>query len=291
MSSLFHAVFLGLKLTSYLRGESGVGNWTIIVKDTQVNDHNGTFVDWHLKLWGEAIDPKLATLIPPPEETDDDNHDEIATTTLAATTTFVPVPTETPLPALPTDHPDRPVNAKPTGATDEDTSPTSSSPASTSTSDKESSWLPSFFPTFGVSAKTQIWIYGAIGLIVVFCSGLGVYFYMARRRRLRNNSRNSYEFDLIAEEEAEGLTQGGAAGGRRQKGKRRAGELYDAFAAGSEDEDDFDDFDDFDDEDAGDYEEKDAEDQHVVGGDDDDEEVEAGSSSDEMAAKRKLLDK
>jgi kexin len=275
-------------LTSYLRGESGVGNWTIIVKDTQVNSHNGTFIDWHLKLWGEAINPELATLIPLPEDTDDDNHDEISTTTLAATTTSIPVPTETSLPTVPTDHPDRPVNAKPTGTADEGTSPTSSSPASTSASDKESSWLPSFFPTFGVSAKTQIWIYGAIGLIVVFCSGLGVYFYMARRRRLRNSSRDNYEFDLVAEEEAEGLTQGGAAGGRRQKGKRRAGELYDAFAAGSEDEEDFDDFDDEDAED--DYEEKDAEDQHVVGGDDDDEEADGGSS-DEMGAKARLLGK
>jgi kexin len=177
------------------------------------------------------------------------------------------------------------VNSKPTGTTDEDTSPTSSPPATTSTTDKESSWLPSFFPTFGVSAKTQIWIYGAIGLIVVFCSGLGVYFYMARRRRLRNNSRDNYEFDLIAEEEAEGLTQGGAAGGRRQKGKRRAGELYDAFAAGSEDEEDFDGFDD---EDGEGYEDKD---QHVVGGDDDEEEGGRGSPSDEKAAKARLLDK
>jgi kexin len=179
------------------------------------------------------------------------------------------------------------VNAKPTNTIDEGASPTSSAPASTSTSDKESSWLPSFFPTFGVSAKTQIWIYGAIGLIVVFCSGLGVYFYMARRRRLRNSSRDSYEFDLIAEEEAEGLTQGGAAGGRRQKGKRRAGELYDAFAAGSEDEEDFDDFDD---EDGEDYQEKDAEDRYVAEDDGDDEEVEGGSS-DENAAKSRLLGK
>jgi kexin len=254
------------------------------VKDTAVNDHNGTFVDWHLKLWGESINPELATLIPLPEETDDDNHDDIATTTLAATTTSVPVPTDTALPTIPTDHPDRPVNSKPTGTTDEDTSPTSSLPATTSSADKQSSWLPSFFPTFGVSAKTQVWIYGAIGLIVVFCSGLGIYFYMVRRRRIRNNSRDNYEFDLIAEEEAEGLTQGSGAGGRRQKGKRRAGELYDAFAPGSEDEEDFDDFDGEDE----DYQDKDP---HVVGGDDDGEETERGSSSDEKAAKGRLLDK
>lgn len=62
-----------------------------------------------------------------------------------------------------------------------------------------------------------------------FCIGLGVYFYLARRKRLRNSARDNYEFDLIRDdEETEGLT-----GGRP---KRRAGELYDAFAAGSEDE-------------------------------------------------------
>ena len=63
-----------------------------------------------------------------------------------------------------------------------------------------------------------------------FCIGLGIYFYLARRKRLRNSARDNYEFDLIRDdEETEGLT-----GGRT---KRRAGELYDAFAAGSDDED------------------------------------------------------
>jgi kexin len=104
---------------------------------------------------------------------------------------------------------------------------------------------------------------------------------MARRRRLRNSSRDNYEFDLVADEEAEGLTRGGAAAGMRQKGKRRAGELYDAFAAGSDDED----FEDFDDEDGVDYQDK-----HVVGGDDD-EDMEDGSPSDENAAKERLLEK
>ncbi|TVY85997.1 Kexin, partial [Lachnellula willkommii] len=37
-------------------GESGIGTWTIVVKDTIMNANNGTFIDWHLKLWGESID-------------------------------------------------------------------------------------------------------------------------------------------------------------------------------------------------------------------------------------------
>lgn len=59
---------------------------------------------------------------------------------------------------------------------------------------------------------------------------------MARRKRLRNNPRDEWEFDLLQEDEAEGLN--GAGKINRKGGKRRAGELYDAFAAGSDDESD-----------------------------------------------------
>lgn len=203
-----------------------------------VNEHNGTFIDWHLKLWGESIDASKQTLLPMPDEHDDDDHDKIisSTTTIAGTTQAItPVPTPTSLMTNPTDHPDRPINAKPSGTDDESATPTSSAAPDATTS--ASSWLPSFFPTFGVSSKTQIWIYGAAGLILVFCAALGVYFWMARRKRLRNNSRDGWDFDLLEEDEAEGLNSGRRMGGKAGKGgKRRAGELYDAFAAGSEDE-------------------------------------------------------
>jgi kexin len=211
-----------------------------------------------------------------PSEHDDDNHDQmISTTTIAgATTTIAPVSTQTSLMANPTDHPDRPVNAKPSGTTEDETTPTSSgSPAATTSA---SSWLPSFFPTFGVSSKTQIWIYGAAALIVIFCSALGIYLYMARRKRLRNNPRDEWEFDLLEEDEAEGLNGGGKVSGKKG-GKRRAGELYDAFAAGSEDESDGEYVDG---DEGGDerekrlYEESDDEGgKHVIGDDEDEDEV------------------
>ncbi|RDL32966.1 Uncharacterized protein BP5553_08405 [Venustampulla echinocandica] len=213
-------------------GESGIGTWTIIVKDAIENEFNGTFIDWHLKLWGESIDASKATILPMPEENDDDDHNKTSTTTaVAIATTPVAVGPTSPPAANPTDHPDRPTRPKPSGAQEEVASPTGTSAAATSTS---SSWLPSFFPTFGAGPKTQIWIYGAAGLILVFCCGLGVYFFLARRKRLRNNPRDEWEFDILEDEEAEGLNGGGARG----KGKRRAGELYDAFAAGSDDESD-----------------------------------------------------
>ncbi|KAH8905964.1 pheromone processing endoprotease KexB [Coniochaeta sp. PMI_546] len=226
-------------------GESGVGTWTIIVKDTKVNEHSGKFVDWHLKLWGESIDPAKAKVLPMPTEEDDDNHAQISTTTLPASTTTLPpdpAATETDLPTTTaSDHPDRPVNVKPTDttSTSSTSSPTTSSAPETSTT-SGSTWLPSFLPTFGVSGRTQAWIYGALALIVIFCSGLGAYFWMARRKRLRNSARDDYEFELLDEEEAEGLNSGEKKGAAGKKGGRRTrgGELYDAFAGGSDDEDD-----------------------------------------------------
>jgi len=238
-----------------------------------VNEFNGTFIDWHLKLWGEAIDPATATLLPMPSEHDDDNHDQIISTTSIAgtTTTLAPVSTQTSLMANPTDHPDRPVNAKPTGTTEDENTPTNT-PAATGI---PSSWLPSFFPTFGASPKTQIWIYGSAALIVIFCSAIGIYLFIARRKRLRNNPRDEWEFDLLEEDEAEGLNGGGKVGGKKG-GKRRAGELYDAFAAGSEDESDgeyVDGVEGGDEQEKRLYEDSDDEGRHVIGEDEDEEEA------------------
>ncbi|KAM5343582.1 hypothetical protein ACJ41O_012119 [Fusarium nematophilum] len=215
---------------------SGVGKWTIVVRDTEKNQFKGKFIDWHLKLWGEAIDADKATLLPMPDAHDDDDHDKVAkTTTLPASTTTLAASTGTDdgLVEHPTDHPERPTKpARPSGTQDSDASSTEEAvQESTSASSSWVSWL----PTFGASKTAQIWIYGAIGLIAAFCCGLGIYFWIARRRRLRNNSRNNYEFELIDEEEAEGLNAGEktAAGKKR---RTRGGELYDAFAEGSDDE-------------------------------------------------------
>jgi kexin len=242
-------------LTNIPRGESGTGTWTIVVKDTIDNEHTGKFVDWHMKLWGETRDASKAKVLPMPTEEDDDDHaKENAPTATAAK------PTNSA-----TDGPNRPVNPKPTGTK---TGEAASASPSSSSANKTSTWLPSFLPTFGVSAATQAWIYGSLVLIVVFCAGLGVYFYLARRRRLRNNPRNDYEFELLDDDEAEALAgggrekgvagvagAGGAAGGGargaggRRGGRTRGGELYDAFAGesdedgvGAGDDDDSDDF-------------------------------------------------
>ncbi|KAI5302264.1 hypothetical protein KEM56_000860, partial [Ascosphaera pollenicola] len=222
-------------------GESGVGNWTIIVKDTNVNEHNGTFVDWQLTLWGEAIDPVHQRLHPLPTEHDHD-HDQSEDAPLVTTTSVQPHPTGTAPLEVPSDHIDRPSKPKPIITTTKAVNDPTATSTSTSTEasatassmpDNDKNVLPSFFPTFGVSRRTQIWIYGALGLIVVFCCGLGAYYWIQRRKRIRNNPRDDYEFEMLDDDEQESYPLAGAGTGRK---KRTGGELYDAFAGESDDE-------------------------------------------------------
>ncbi|KAF6838296.1 pheromone processing endoprotease kex2 [Colletotrichum musicola] len=208
-------------------GESGIGKWTVIVKDSQENEHKGTFVDWHLKLWGESIDASKAKLLPMPTEEDDNDHAIVATTSLPAATTSITHPaqaTDNQPAATPSDHPDRPTKVKPSdGATPAETGAatgTQEAAASTSSPSNWVSWLPSF-------GKAGVWVYGAIALIAVFCSALGIWFYIRKRRN--SNARDEYDFEPLNEDETEGLN-----GEKRTRGR----ELYDAFAGDDEDEDD-----------------------------------------------------
>ena len=228
-------------------GESGIGKWTVIAKDTNVNDHNGTFIDWRLKFYGEAIDPKKTSLLPLPNKNDDDDHDVIETQTASHHTTSVAVPTETGRPpGNPDDHQHRPVASKiTTTAADTTTglpSPVDDEVVPTSdadTDEDESSFLPHPFPTFGVSKRTQIWIYGAIGLILVFLAVLGGWWYWMRRKK-RWMNRSEYDFELVGHEDdddydaSRGMNGNADAGGGRRK--KRAAQLYDAFAEGTDDE-------------------------------------------------------
>lgn len=230
-----------------------MGEWTVIVKDTNMNEFRGNFTDWRLNLWGEAIDGNNQGLHPLPDEHDDD-HGSSEIATHVATTVVTPGASQTDMAQNPTDHIDRPVNAKPTGGSSSAASgpsvssiPVTSSGtfmplvpstasgaiASATATTASDNLLPSFFPTFGVSKRTQIWIYGSFALIIIFCLALGVYFLVQRRKRIRNNPHDDYEFEMVAEDE-EGLVTSGQATGQRQR--RRGGELYDAFAGESDEE-------------------------------------------------------
>ncbi|KAF6815999.1 pheromone processing endoprotease kex2 [Colletotrichum sojae] len=208
-------------------GESGIGKWTVIVKDSQENEHKGTFVDWHLKLWGESIDASKAKLLPMPTEEDDNDHAIVATTSLPAATTSITHPaqaTDNQPAANPSDHPDRPTKVKPSdGATPAETGAATGTQDAASSTTSPSNWV-SWLPSFG---KAGVWVYGAIALIAVFCSALGIWFYIRKRRN--SNARDEYDFEPLNEDETEGLN-----GEKRTRGR----ELYDAFAGDDEDEDD-----------------------------------------------------
>ncbi|OJJ40435.1 hypothetical protein ASPWEDRAFT_166505 [Aspergillus wentii DTO 134E9] len=213
-------------------GESGIGKWTVIVKDTRENEFTGKFLDWRLNLWGEAIDGSSQPLHPLPDEHDDDHDIEAAH---VATTSVAPLPTKTGDVTAPTDVIDRPVNAKPTETSEPTNSEelatepaTGTAPTNTAT---PSSFLPSFLPTFGTSKRTQAWIYAAIGFIIVFFIGLGVYFQVQRRKRIRSNARDDYEFEMIEDED-----ELQAMNGQSGRTQRRGGELYNAFAGESDEE-------------------------------------------------------
>lgn len=205
----------------------------MIVKDTIMNKFNGSFTDWRIKLFGECDDPKKAEPYPMPTEHDDDDHDVVT-----GSPTYVSIdPSKgrpTSLPALPSDHQDRPINLKPTGTGSAVASPTATTTAIPDLpeegSGKDEHFLPHLFPTFGVSKRTQIWIYGAVSIILLFCIGLGTYLFIQRRKR-RRSEREDYEFEELLDEDIN------PDAGDARYPKRRAGELYDAFAGGSEDED------------------------------------------------------
>ncbi|KAG0159780.1 hypothetical protein PDIDSM_7305 [Penicillium digitatum] len=218
-------------------GESAIGEWSIIVKDSDVNEHSGTFIDWRLNLWGEAVDGAKQQLHPLPDEHDDDHPYEDAP---VATTIITPAPTKTAAPANPDDHHDRPVNAKPkptlTNPTPiEDvktpTNATSSEAETSSPSSADSGYISSWLPTFGASKRTQIWIYASFAMIITFFIGLGIYFQLQRIKRRRTTVHDDYEFEMIEDEdEMQPMT---GASGRTQ---RRGGELYNAFAGESDEE-------------------------------------------------------
>jgi kexin len=220
-----------------------VGTWTVVVKDTNVNEFSGVFTDWRLTLWGFAIDATTQMPHPLPAEDDDDHNIEDAP---YATVSISPQSSKTESPATPTDHPDRPINEKPTSTEANPTQtpvpspveddvteplPTSEADGAETIEPSSDSFLPSFLPTFGATPRTQIWIYASLSLIIVFCVALGVYFHVQRRNRLRNNPHDDYEFEIIDDED-----DAEAPLARRNGNKRRGGELYNAFAEESDEE-------------------------------------------------------
>lgn len=238
-------------------GEDGAGEWTVVVKDTVVNTHEGTFTDWRLKLWGECIEADKQELLPLPTEHDDDDHDEAHEPGVSTTSVVVPTDTGVPVGNPSGGHPERPTKPTATAIPPEGDIDTKPSPFPGETSDQDQEHLlPHIFPTFGVTKKTQIWIYGSLCLILIFLIGLGGWYWRVRARRRRwmrgvgddAAGRDGYEFEIVGgededEEGEEGEERRGLNGheAARNGSKKKAGRLYDAFAPGSSSDEEDDD--------------------------------------------------
>jgi len=220
-------------------GEDGVGKWTVVVKDTVVNVHEGTFTDWRLKLWGECIEADQQGMLPLPTDHDDDDHEEVHEPGVSTTSVVMPTETGAPVGNPSSGHPERPT--KPTATA-------TATPQEEAEEQEQEHLLPHIFPTFGVTKQTQIWIYGSLGLILIFLVGLGAWYWRVRARRRRwlhgagddAAGREGYEFEIVGgedEDDEDGEREGGGGlnghAAARKVGKKKAGRLYDAFAPGS----------------------------------------------------------
>lgn len=188
-------------------GEEGVGNWTIRVANTLAGKEQvaGTFSDWTLKLWGEAKDASKARLfsldgnnykeVTPPGKpstsTESSSVDSTSSTAQSRSTIFSSTASTT--------------GSRTTTATTA-TAMTTISPSPSSDSSASRPW--SMIPTFGLSTRTLLWLYGSILLIVVFIAGITLYICIYRRNRNRRLfkrvlSTPTYEFDLIPHAEGD----------------------------------------------------------------------------------------
>lgn len=175
--------------------------------------------------WGESIDPAKTTkfevplidyILAPPE----------------ATHTPSPVTTSTTRYSKPTDHlpEDHGVasgeKTKPafTPGVDLEASPTTSALPSSISGTPDLGW----FSGMGSLVSSQKWVFGALGVVVIFGIGVGVFFWKRRQAQVANyQSLTNGEGDVTM-----------TAMGTSMLGPRTTRELYDAFGEVSDDEDD-----------------------------------------------------
>ncbi|KAF8261078.1 peptidase S8/S53 domain-containing protein [Lactarius quietus] len=211
------------------------GNWTIRVSDIGAKSRSGSFLGWQLSLFGSTIDASIAQeyeislfdkLLPslpsPNEPAGGDDHP-------STTTKAHPKPTE----HLPGNHGEAEGEAdKPAfdnGDSSEDTAEPSAVPSGTMVPTADEGW----FADMSSLVSNQKWVFGAVGIVLIFGLAAGIFLCRraARRRRAGNYSALPGE-DL-------------ALGTLRRRGSRGppTKELYDAFGEQGDEDDDDDDAD------------------------------------------------
>ena len=88
-----------------------------------------------------------------------------------------------------------------------------------------------------MSAKTQVWIYGAFVVIIIFVGALAAYLFIQKERAKKQGM--DYEFEALNNEDDLDDGAAGAGGKASAGGRRKARDLYDAFGASDDDEDVF----------------------------------------------------
>ncbi|KAH7317982.1 peptidase S8/S53 domain-containing protein [Rhizoctonia solani] len=164
--------------------EDPVGKWTIRVSDQHTGAHNGSFLAWEMALFGSVIDPSKVELWSVPDDPQDPNAtpapaSTTSTSTTAQATSTSATKTESKQHPKPTDHlPDdhdqaegeahKPVFGNKT---------TTASPSVSVPVDE------GYFAHMTDLLKSQTWLFAALGAVVVFIIGAGVYVYRRRRQR------------------------------------------------------------------------------------------------------------
>lgn len=205
-------------------GESGIGQWRLVVGDHDHPEATGKFKNWRMTLWGESEDESKAVPLSMPgdidsEDSSADGEDHKATVTVPVEVTTGVPPVRPDLTAIPTSGlpPSRPVVTKikpPTEDTHVAVPTTIIQP------------LPEENPVsskFDWRSKQAVWLYSAIFAILIFMSGIGVWILLQRRQN-RLTNRDDYEFKEL---------RSGSGGSANVKSTEAtdaaANDLYDAF--------------------------------------------------------------
>lgn len=240
--------------------------------DRQNNDKNGTFIDWNIMFWGQAIDASAATpykmagdsqihLPAPPHHALPPNMTLVTTTIESGGSTWVETQTVPlthaktktlvkPTAHLPGDHgeatgeSDHPLEPTTLATTLEDLlehpTPTAAPAESPTPSVEEPTEMQdeddvTYLGPWGKLAGNSSWLYVAAGSVIIFLGAAGAFLLVRSRRR-------GARFHLIAGGDDDGHPMSALERGRLrltgQQPPARTKALYDAFAlSDSEDED------------------------------------------------------